>query len=94
MLLERNASRIGKRVLFKEVGCPTRGDIMNRRTQKDFFRYMEQTRVKFVYFEAFDQFWKNDTSVEPHWGLFDRSRKPKTFILERMKERNAVSKPR
>ena len=93
-VLKRNAERFGKTIIFKEVGCPTRGDTMTSRTQKDFFQYMEKTNVRFVYFEAFDQFWKRDTPVEPYWGLFDRNRRPKAFIKGRIREHDAVSKPR
>ncbi|MDD5432025.1 MAG: hypothetical protein PHO70_03450 [Candidatus Omnitrophica bacterium] len=68
-------------VIFKEVGFPTQGDHKaSEAKQNEFFKAMEDMNVTFVYFEAFDQFWKNDTSVEPHWGLFTSKRRPKKFI--------------
>ncbi|MCP4424487.1 MAG: glycosyl hydrolase, partial [Chloroflexi bacterium] len=30
-----------------------------------------------VYFEAFDQPWKDTQPIEPHWGLFYNDRLPK-----------------
>ncbi len=72
-----------KIVFFKEVGYPTRG--MHKATesnQKKFFINMKKSQLPFVYFEAFDQPWKNSISVEPYWGLFNSRRKPKKFISE------------
>lgn len=77
----------GKPVLFKEVGYPTKGDrLASEKNQKEFFTLMEFTDVKFVYFEAFDQNWKVHLPVEPHWGLFDKNRKPKKFVLLKIKK--------
>lgn len=68
-------------ILFKEVGFPTDGSrYAGVANQRAFFREMIKTEVPFVYFEAFDQFWKDDLPVEPHWGLFDGSRRPKKYI--------------
>ena len=72
-------------VFFKEVGYPTRG--MWEATQKNqlrFFRFIQGRKVPFVYFEAFDQPWKNHLACEPHWGLFRNNRKPKKFIAQEM----------
>ena len=95
-VVKKNADRLNKPVLFKEVGYPTRGEpICCKSNQKQLFRVMENSGVKFVYFEAFDQYWKRDLPVEPYWGLFDRHRKPKTFIAEEIKKRkDAASKLR
>lgn len=69
-------------ILFKEVGYPTAGDAYaSQQNQKDFFYYMGQDGVPFVYFEAFDQTWKQYLPVEPYWGLFNYKRKPKEYIL-------------
>lgn len=71
-----------KFILFKEVGYPTAGDAYAKpANQADFFHYMEQDSVAFVYFEAFDQKWKRHLPVEPYWGLFNYKRKPKKYIL-------------
>lgn len=68
-------------ILFKEVGWPTSGEPQaTESNQKRFFLNIQKTDIPFVYFEAFDQRWKNDLSVEPHWGLFNSRRSPKRFI--------------
>lgn len=68
-------------ILFKETGFPTAGlPKATQANQKEFFLNLQKTDVPFVYFEAFDQFWKNDSAIEPHWGLFNSRRKPKKFI--------------
>jgi len=73
-----------KIILFKEVGFPTTGAYMaNEANQKKFFLGMEKTGIAFVYFEAFDQFWKTSLPIEAHWGLFNSDRKPKKFISSR-----------
>lgn len=70
-----------KIVLFKETGYPTKGDSKaTEANQMEFFLNLEKSGILFVYFEAFDQKWKNDLSVEPHWGLFYGNRKPKKYI--------------
>ncbi len=68
-------------VLFKEVGFPTQGaPKANQKRQLEFFVQFVKKNIPFVYFEAFDQQWKVDNSLEPHWGLFTASRKPKRYI--------------
>jgi exo-beta-1,3-glucanase (GH17 family) len=69
----------GRAVMFKEAGLPTDGDEdVDEGKQADYYRLLQETPVRFVYFEAFDQPWKDDLPVEPHWGLYrsDRSAKP------------------
>lgn len=86
-ILSRHASILNKPLLFKEIGYPTRGDpLASSARQKEFFKLTEKTEVKFAYFEAFDQYWKQTLPIEPHWGLYDRYRKPKKFIAEKIKE--------
>lgn len=83
-IVKRSSSALGKPVLFKETGYPTAGDALcNEDNQKEFFLLLEHTEVKFVYFEAFDQFWKDYSPFEPHWGLFDAQRTAKKFIAEK-----------
>lgn len=79
-LLKKHSSD-GRPILFKETGFPTAGlPKATQLNQKEFFLNLEKTDVPFVYFEAFDQPWKDETSLEPHWGLFNYKRKPKKFI--------------
>lgn len=75
------ASKTSKPVLFKEVGLPTAGNAkLSEQKQAEYYRLLQQTDVRFVYFEAYDQPWKDHLPIEPHWGLFrsssDRSPKP------------------
>jgi exo-beta-1,3-glucanase (GH17 family) len=78
-MLKKHAGR--KLIVFKEVGYPTAGSReATAANQKDFFLAFEKKGVPFVYFEAFDQYWKRDLPVEPHWGLFDSKRRPKKYI--------------
>jgi len=80
-IIKRHADQLKKPVLFKEIGYPTRGDIhASAKNQKKFFDLIEKSGVNFAYFEAFDQYWKRWLPVEPHWGLFDKNRKPKSYI--------------
>jgi exo-beta-1,3-glucanase (GH17 family) len=70
-----------KIILFKETGYPTAGDPQaTESNQMEFFLNLEKIGIPYVYFEAFDQRWKTDLSVEPHWGLFYANRKPKKYI--------------
>jgi exo-beta-1,3-glucanase (GH17 family) len=76
-------SQTARPLLFKEVGLPTHGDGQNRLTeqsQADYYRLLRETKVGFVYFEAFDQPWKTDPSVESYWGLFQADRTPKEAV--------------
>lgn len=79
-----------KFILFKETGWPTAGaNEANERHQKEFFIDLEKLSLPFVYFEAFDQPWKGDLAVEPHWGLFKSNRKPKKFMQFQIKQKNS-----
>jgi exo-beta-1,3-glucanase (GH17 family) len=83
-LLKRKS--LGKPVLFKETGIPTRGRAgCNESCQKKFFDLLVKTGVKFVYFEAYDQLWKRFYSSEPYWGLFNSKREPKKFAKGEIK---------
>lgn len=70
----------GRVVVLKETGFPTGGDEgVNEETQRQFYQLMETAGIPFVYFEAFDQRWKDHEPVEPYWGLFDSERSPKAM---------------
>jgi exo-beta-1,3-glucanase (GH17 family) len=66
---------------FKEVGLPTAGDVaVSEEAQAEYYQALQATEVVFVYFEAFDQFWKAqsaESNVGPYWGLFTKERTPK-----------------
>jgi len=65
-------------ILFKEVGLPTAGTPqMSETVQETYYLALAKTDVPFVYFEAFDQPWKTDPPIEPHWGIFRSDRTPK-----------------
>jgi exo-beta-1,3-glucanase (GH17 family) len=65
-------------VLFKEVGLPTSGAYgLSEKNHDLYYRELAKTDVRFVYFEGFDQQSKTGSSVEPYWGIFNASRKPK-----------------
>jgi exo-beta-1,3-glucanase (GH17 family) len=75
--LKRRTQRF---VMFKEVGLPTAGDQasqLSEANQAQYYRALAQTNVRFVYFEGFDQPWKTQLPVEPHWGIFYSDRTPK-----------------
>lgn len=67
-------------VWFKEVGLPSTGDStgqLSESAQEEYYLGLAGTSVHFAYFEAFDQSWKADQSVEPHWGIFNADLSPK-----------------
>ncbi len=74
--------RTDRFVLFKEVGLPAHGDDaqqLSEASQRDYYLGLADSEVRFVYFEAFDQPWKDHLPFEPHWGLFRADRTPKNF---------------
>ncbi len=77
-LLKRAA---GKPLLFKEVGLPSAGaEGLSEETQAQYYTLLGQTRVRFVWFEAFDGPWKTWATAEPHWGLWRSNRRPKPVV--------------
>lgn len=76
-------------VLVKEAGFPTAGaPKASQRNQKVFFNALKKLDLHYVYFEAFDQPWKNSLAIEKHWGLFKSRRQPKSFIASEGKTLN------
>ncbi len=68
----------GHFVLFKEVGLPTSGAYgLSEKNHDLYYRELAKTDVRFIYFEGFDQLSKTGSSVEPYWGVFSATRKPK-----------------
>ncbi|MFQ6026243.1 MAG: glucoamylase family protein [Dehalococcoidia bacterium] len=77
------ATYTDKAIAFKEVGLPTGGsEGLSERDQATYYKLLKKTRVTFVYFEAYDQPWKQWAEVEPHWGLFRQDRFPKLAVSE------------
>jgi len=69
-------------LLLKEVGFPTAGaDDVNEDLQAAYYEQLPEMGLRFVYFEAFDQPWKQVAPVEPYWGLFRADRTPKKAAL-------------
>ncbi|MBU2634178.1 MAG: hypothetical protein KJ674_02950 [Nanoarchaeota archaeon] len=77
------SSLTDKIVVLKEVGLPSDGgNGLDEEVQNEYFRNLEDLmfdheKISFVYFEAFDQPWKDWAPVEPYWGLFNEDRTDK-----------------
>ncbi len=81
-----------KPLIFKEVGLPTDGDKdVSESRQALYYQGLQETKITFVIFEAFDAPWKhigNQKSdgtypwpdPEPHWGIFNYDRTPKKAV--------------
>jgi exo-beta-1,3-glucanase (GH17 family) len=61
----------GRVTVVKEAWWPTAGALAATETnQTEFFRQLAASQVKFIWGEAFDQFWKAEPLNQgPHWGL-------------------------
>ncbi|MGA1864327.1 MAG: hypothetical protein ACMUHX_04630 [bacterium] len=73
-----------KPVLIKTIGYPSGGNSdATEENQAELFQLILENakhpyeRVRFVYFEAFDQQWKTWHPIEAHWGIFKSDRTPK-----------------
>lgn len=84
---ERLVGLSDKPVLLKIVGYPTKGFAkVTENQQVDLFKLLLKNaghpseRLRFAYFEAFDQPWKTWHSVEAHWGVFNNDRTPKAGV--------------
>jgi exo-beta-1,3-glucanase (GH17 family) len=83
-------------IVFKEVGLPTDGDPndqLSEMGQAEYYRFLQETDVNFTYFEAFDQPWKQFTSVEPYWGIYRSDRTPKEavqYVCQHTRQTTAV----
>lgn len=75
-----------KVVMLKEVGLPTIGGMYGQASELNQEVYYKDLanptkgHINFVYFEAFDQPWKNQPPTEASWGLFRADRTPKRVI--------------
>jgi exo-beta-1,3-glucanase (GH17 family) len=80
-------NRTDRFVWLKEVGLPTAGTgdgTLSEESQAEYFVALANTNINFVYFEAFDQPWRNDPPIESHWGVFNSDRTPKLLGLQLM----------
>lgn len=67
-------------VVAAETGLPTDGVLgTSEFYQRAFFLCIEVRHMAFAYFEAFDQPWKREDDVAPHWGLFRADGSPKLW---------------
>lgn len=70
-----------RKIFFKEVGLPTGGDSsLGERPQEKYYGVLSRMEVDFVYFEAFDQFWKSHEPVEPYWCILKKERTDKEVV--------------
>lgn len=71
---------VGTPVVIGETGLPTAGaPAASPQAQQAFFACLEARGAPFAFFEAYDQGWKRDDAVAPHWGLFAGDRTPKLW---------------
>jgi exo-beta-1,3-glucanase (GH17 family) len=82
-----------KPLLFKEVGLPTAAPGLSEKAQYDYYRALQMTPVKFVFFEAFDALYKNGP-VEQSWGIFHADRTPKPAAALARTPAASPAKPR
>ena len=77
------SARTSKKVVLAETGLPSNGASgLSQTSQNDYYRLLEdlignRSPITFVYFEAFDQFWKPEGGVGYWWGHWDKDRNPK-----------------
>jgi len=91
--ISRRAKRL---VVFKEVGLPTAGNPeadLSEANQDRYYQELEESDVRFVYFEGFDQPWKTSLPIEPHWGIFMADQTPKALALRLMEQVGAEALP-
>ena len=71
-------------VITKEAWWPTSGGVgASVENQVEFFRQLADTPVRFVWGEAFDQFWKEEEGEQgTHWGLHNDVGDPKQIIFD------------
>lgn len=86
--------RTDRFVMFKEVGLPTAGapgENLSELNQERYYQELANTGVQFAYFEAFDQPWKTNLPIEPHWGIFRSDRTPKLLAVYLMEGSSETS---
>jgi exo-beta-1,3-glucanase (GH17 family) len=83
----------GRPTVIAETGLPTEGaPSASEHYQRAFFLCVESRQVAFAHFEAFDQPWKRDDAVAPHWGLFRADGTPKLWAAQQLVPTLAVER--
>jgi exo-beta-1,3-glucanase (GH17 family) len=74
----------GRSRVVKESWWPTSGgSAASEQNQAEFFLQLSQTTVKFVYGEAFDQYWKTQEGAQgAHWGFHSDTGASKQVIMD------------
>ncbi|MBZ5567967.1 MAG: hypothetical protein LAN64_08965 [Acidobacteriia bacterium] len=72
----------GRTIVVKESWWPTAGDpAATESNQVEFFKQLAASSVKFVWGEAYDQFWKTEPDGQgPNWGFHKSDATPKTIV--------------
>lgn len=92
----------GKRVIIGETGWPaaglTNGSAIpsqenQRRFLREFLTLAEQHNVEFYYFAPFDELWKNEGRVGPHWGIMYSDRRNKYDVQSMLVSLQDVVEP-
>ena len=80
--LALQAMASGRAVVVKEAWWPTAGDpAATEENQVEFFRALAASPVRFVWGEAYDQFWKQEPLGQgPNWGLHRSDGGPKPVV--------------
>ena len=80
-------------LVLAETGLPTEGVLgASEFYQRAFFLCIEARHVAFAYFEAFDQAWKREDAVGPHWGLFRVDGSPKLWAAQQLRPTITVAR--
>lgn len=80
-------------VVLAETGLPTDGVLgASEFYQRAFFLCIEVRHVAFAHFEAFDQPWKHEDAVAPHWGLFRADGSPKLWAAQQLRPTITVAR--
>jgi len=74
----------GKPVVMSEVGWPDAGSGTATTANaaqhlREFLSFARATGTEYLYFEAFDELWKDEGGVGSHWGAWNRDGTAKTW---------------
>ena len=72
----------GKRIIISEMGWPSEGSPNGQavpskenayRFMKESTEWAEQEGIEYEYFEAYDESWKRESDIGPHWGVWNEN---------------------